>query len=64
MAVTEEIIKDACNLETLINWKGLMQYMTPIGCVYVNHEPRRYYKNRIGHYYYRVISESEMHKYR
>ena len=62
MAVTDEIVKKASNLETLTNWKALMQYMTPIGCTYVNNEPRRYYRNRIGHYYYRVVSESEVHK--
>lgn len=58
----EKAKKDAVNLETLINWKSLMQYMTVLGCAMVNGEPRRFYKNRIGHYYYRVVSESELHR--
>ena len=62
MAVTDEIVKKARNLEALTNWKALIQYMTPLDYKYVNNEPRLYYINRIGHYYYRRVSESEVHK--
>lgn len=52
----------AVNVESLTNWKSWMKHMTPLGCDYVNGEPRRFYKDVRGYYYYRVVSESELHR--
>lgn len=65
MAVTQELLteqKEAKNVENLINWKSWIPYLTPLGCAYVNGEPRRFYKDARGFYYYRVVNEAELHK--
>ena len=62
---TLEILKakdNARDLDSIMWWRRLMPYLTPIGVTYHNGEPRRYYKSKIGDYYYRRISESEMYK--
>lgn len=58
----EKAKKEASNMENLLNWKSWMPYMTPIGYTYVNGEPRRYYRDKRGYYFYRVVSECELHR--
>ena len=63
--MTAELLKakdDATDLEQTTSWKRLMPYMTPIGVMRVNGEPRRYYRNRIGHYYYLRVAECELYR--
>lgn len=65
MTATQELLnaqKEAKNVENLINWRSWMPYLTPLGCAYEKGEPRRYYKDARGYYYYRVVTESELHK--
>ncbi len=53
MAVTEEIICMAGDLENYKQWKSWMPQLTPMGHAYVKGEPRCYYKHQKGKYYYR-----------
>ncbi|MBP3677414.1 MAG: hypothetical protein J6I97_03620 [Agathobacter sp.] len=65
MTATQELLKaqkEAMNVEELLNWRSWMPYLTPIGCAYVKGEPRRYYKDARGYYYYRAVNESELHR--
>lgn len=65
MAVTEEIMRKAGDLELLPNWRYRISQLTPIGYAYgKGNEPRRYYKDGRGSYYYREVSESEMHRFK
>lgn len=56
--------KDAQNIETFRNWRSWMPYMKPEpdGYRYVNGEARRYYRHVSGRYFYRRVTESEMHR--
>lgn len=66
MSATQELLyaqREASNLEHFTNWKSWLPYITPIGCAYVNGEPRRYYKQKNGNrYFYRVVAECELHR--
>lgn len=65
MAVTEEIKAKAGDIEVFSNWRTRLSSMTPIGYAYGgNHEPRRYYTDGAGRYYYRGVTESEMYRNR
>lgn len=64
MAITDEIISMAGDLENYPQWKSWMPELTPIGHAYVKGEPRRYYKHKRGGYYYRRCTEAEMHCYK
>lgn len=62
MAVTDEIKSKAGDLEIFRDWKVRLRHLTPIGYAYSRDgEPRRYYTNGKGSYYYRTVTESEMH---
>lgn len=58
--------KDAQNIESLPNWRSWMPFLTPEcdGYIYVNGEPRRYYKHVTERYFYRIVPECEMHRNR
>lgn len=63
MAVTEEIEAKAGDLEMYPGWKRRLRFLTPIGYAYgKDNEPRRYYMDGDGGYYYRRVTESEMHR--
>lgn len=63
MAVTEEIMKKAGDLELLPGWRAKLSRLKPIGYEYGSgHEPRRYYTDGDGGYYYRGVTESEMYR--
>lgn len=63
MAVTDEIMKKAGDLELLPNWRSRISRLTPVGYAYGSgNEPRRYYTDGNGRYYYRGVTESEMHR--
>lgn len=63
MAVTEEIKKKAGDLELYPGWRSRLRHLTPIGYAYSrDNEPRRYYTDGEGRYYYRGVTESEMHR--
>lgn len=64
MAVTEEIMRQAGDIENYKNWRYLLSSMTPIGYAYRNGEPRRYYSDGNGRYYYRGVTEAEMHRHK
>ena len=65
MAVTDEIKSNAADIEIFNNWKARLSSLTPIGYDYGrNNEPRRYYTDGSGRYYYRGVTEYEMHKNR
>lgn len=64
MAVTDEIISMAGDLENYKQWKSWMPLLTFIGHAYVKGEPRCYYKHKNGRYYYRGCTEAEMHRYK
>lgn len=65
MSETQELEiakKTAGDLENCPWWRSRMPYLTPVGYSYVKGEARRYYKDRHGSYYYRRVTESEMHR--
>ena len=63
MAVTDEIKSSAADIEIFNNWKARLSSLTPIGYAYGrNNEPRRYYTDGSGRYYYRGVTEYEMHR--
>lgn len=62
MAVTDEIVSVAGDLENNKFWRSRMANMKPIGYRYVKGEARRYYTDGRGGYYYRTVTEAEMHK--
>ena len=63
MAVTDEIKRNAGDLEQFSNWRTRLKQLTPIGYAYSSdNEPRRYYTDGNGRYYYRGVTESEMHR--
>ena len=63
MAVSDEIKAKAGDLELLPGWRSKLRKLTPIGYDYGrNNEPRRYYTDGGGRYYYRGVTESEMHR--
>lgn len=62
MAVSQIIIDKAGNLENNRYWRARMSSMKPIGYEYVKGEARRYYTDGRGGYYYRKVTESEMHR--
>ena len=61
MAVTDEIVIVAADITLYSNWRIRVKDMTPIGDRYVKGEARRYYKDG-SRYYYRPITEAEMHR--
>ena len=62
MAVTDEIKREAADLEQFRDWKIRLSRLIPIGYAYGRSgEPRRYYMNGSGQYYYREVTEAEMH---
>lgn len=62
MAVTDEIKAVAGDLENHRHWKSLVKFLIPIGYDYVKGEARRYYQHKNGRYYYRAVTEAEMHR--
>lgn len=65
MTATQELLtaqKEAKNLESLINWRSWLPYLENLGCAYVKGQPRRFYKDKRGYYYYRVVNEVELHR--
>lgn len=54
--------KVAGDLENIPWWRSKMKYLTSIGCAYVRNEPRRYYRDKNGRYYYRRVAECELHR--
>lgn len=63
MAVTEEIKAKAGDLEMHPGWRSKLKYLKHIGYAYgKGNEPRRYYTDGAGRYYYRGVSEYEMHR--
>lgn len=62
MAVAAIIKSNAGDIELHKNWKVRLASMTHIGYDYVNGEARRYYSDGRGGYYYRRVSEAEMHR--
>lgn len=62
MGVSEEIKSKAGDIELHKNWRVRLKSMTPVGYDYVNGEARRYYSEGRDRYYYRRVSESEMHR--
>ena len=63
MAVTEEIKAKAGDLEMQPGWRSRLRYLTRIGYAYGrDNEPRCYYTDGGGRYYYRGVTESEMHR--
>lgn len=64
MAVTDEIVSKAGDMERYPQWRTWMKDMTKIGYRYVKGEPRCYYKFYNGDYYYRIVTEAEMHRYK
>lgn len=62
MAVTDEIVSTACDITWFKNWRVRIQGMTVVGHKYVKGEARRYYTDGNGRYYYRGITEAEMHR--
>lgn len=64
MAVTDEIISKAGDITWQKNWRTRVAGMKRIGERYVKGEARRYYTDGRGGYYYRPITEAEMHRYK
>ena len=64
MAVSEEIKAKAGDITWHKNWRARISRMTPLGYDYVKGEARRYYSDGRGGYYYRPITETEMHRYK
>lgn len=62
MAVTDEIVNVAGDITLYKNWRVRVADMTRIGERYVKGEARRYYTDGRGGYYYRPITEAEMHR--
>ena len=65
MTATQELMKatqEAKNLENLINWRSWLPYLENLGCSYIDGKPRRFYKDKRGFYYYREVSEVELHR--
>lgn len=63
MAVTEKMKSVAGDLELFPGWRSRLSSLTPIGYDYgKGNEPRRYYTDGAGRYYYRRVTESEMHR--
>lgn len=63
MAVTDEIVEKAGNLELFKQWKTWMPKLKHIGYRYVKGEARSYYIHKEdGKYWYRTVSEAEMHR--
>ena len=63
MAVSDEIKAKAGDLELLPGWRSKLRKLTPIDYDYGrDNEPRRYYTDGAGRYYYRGVTESEMHR--
>lgn len=62
MGVSAEIKATAGDIELYKNWRVRLRTMKPIAYDYVNGEARRYYSDGRGGYYYRRVSESEMHR--
>lgn len=62
MAVTDEIVSVAGDVTWNKNWRYRIANMKRIGDRYVNGEARRYYSDGRGGYYYRQITEAEMHR--
>lgn len=60
--VIPEEWKDAQDIESFRNWRSWMPYMEPKSYAYVNGEARHYYKHVSGRYFYRKVTESEMHR--
>ena len=52
----------AGDLELIPWWRSKLKELTTVGYSYVGNEPRRYYRARNGRYYYRRVTESEMHR--
>ena len=55
-------IEEATNLEHTTSPRRIMPYLTVVGDTQVNGEPRRYYRNGAGHYYYLKVAECELYK--
>lgn len=63
MAVSDEIKANAGDLEQYPQWKSWMPMLTPIGYAYSRDgEPRRYYRHQDGRFYYKGVTEAEMHR--
>lgn len=62
MAVTDEIVRVAGDITWNKNWRTRIAKMHRIGDRYVRGEARRFYTDGKGNYYYRPISEAEMHR--
>lgn len=63
MAVSEEIKAKAGDLELHPGWRSRLRSLTRIGYAYGRgNEPRCYYTDGSGRYYYRGVTESEMHR--
>lgn len=61
MAVTDEIKRNAGDLEQFQNWRTRLRQLTPLGYAYHGGEARRYYTDGNGRFYYRGVTEAEMH---
>ena len=64
MTVSDEIVSVAGDITWSKNWRTRIANMKRIGEKYVNGEARRYYTDGRGGYYYREITEAEMHRYK
>lgn len=62
MAVTDEIVSTSGDITWHKDWRRRIASMTPIGDRYVKGEARRYYSDGRGGYYYRPITEAQMHR--
>lgn len=64
MAVTDEIVSVAGNMENYPQWKSWMKHMKKIGYRQINGEARCYYRFYNGSFFYRRVTEAEMHRYK
>lgn len=64
MVVTDEIVRVAGDITWNKNWRTRIARMKRVGERYVNGEARRYYTDGRGGYYYRPITEAEMHRHK
>lgn len=53
---------EAVDLEQTTGWRRIMPYLTPIKCIRVDGEVRRYYFNGAGRLYYRRVAECELYR--
>ena len=64
MAITDVIVSNAGDITNYKDWRRRVAGMTYIGDRYVRGKARRYYSDGNDRYYFRPITEAEMHRYK